>query len=195
MSLLLPVVGLVRHGETSWSRSGQHTGLTDIPLTPQGEQSAGQLGNMLANQKFALVLTSGLQRADRTCDLAGFGSEAKVDRDLVEWDYGDYEGLTTKEIETSHAGWQLFVDGCPGGETLLRVSERADRVIGRVRSVQGDVLIFSSGHFLRVLAARWLGLDAGFAKYLLLSTASYSLLGYEHGTSEPVIRQWNVTGN
>ena len=189
----LPIVCLVRHGETTWSLSGQHTGLTDVPLTPQGEQKARHLGARLTARPFAQVLTSGLQRADRTCELAGFKTIATVDSDLVEWDYGDYEGLRTTEIQKTRPGWQLFRDGCPGGESLSQVSDRADRVVHRIRSIQGDVLVFSSGHFLRVLAARWLGLHANFAQYLLLSTASFSVLGYEHSASEPVIRLWNET--
>ena len=193
MNKKLPIVCLVRHGETAWSLSGQHTGLTDLPLTPQGEQKARHLGAILTGRTFAEVLTSGLKRADLTCELAGFKTIAKVVPDLVEWDYGDYEGLRTAEIQQTRPGWQLFRDGCPGGESLPQVSERADRVVDRIRSIQGDVLVFSSGHFLRVLAARWLGQQPSFAQYLLLSTASFSILGYEHSLDEPVIRLWNET--
>jgi probable phosphoglycerate mutase len=142
---------------------------------------------------FAKVLTSPLQRAVRTCDLAGFGAVAKIDPDLVEWDYGQYEGRRTAEIHAKRPDWQLFRDGCPGGESPDQIGARADRVVGRVRAVKGGVLVFSSGHFLRVLAARWLGLDAAGGRYLLLSTASLSALGYEHHQAEPAIRLWNET--
>jgi broad specificity phosphatase PhoE len=189
----LPVVYLARHGETAWSLTGQHTGLTDLPLTQHGEQNARALGQRLTGLNFAKVFTSPLQRASRTCDLAGFGTVAEVERDLVEWDYGQYEGLRTAEIDAERPGWQLFRDGCPGGESPDQVGARADRVISRVRAVEGDTLLFSSGHFLRVLASRWLGLEPAGGKYLLLSTASLSALGYEHDRSEPVIRLWNDT--
>ncbi len=191
MDQMLPVVYSARHGETAWSLSGQHTGLTDLPLTERGEGNARQLGERLRGLTFAKVLTSPLQRAARTCDLAGYGSAAEVDHDLVEWNYGEYEGRTSAEIRTERPDWQLFRDGCPGGETLDRIGARADRVVGRVRAVEGDVLLFSSAHFLRVLAARWLGLEPGAGRYLLLSTASVSALGYEHDRSQPVIRLWN----
>jgi probable phosphoglycerate mutase len=193
MSEALPVVYLARHGETAWSLSGQHTGLTDLPLTERGERNARQLGERMRGSTFAKVFTSPLQRAARTCELAGFGAAAEVDRDLLEWDYGKYEGVRTAEIHTERPDWQLFRDGCPGGESPDQVGARADRVMGRVREVQGDVLLFSSGHFLRVLAARWLGLEPGAGRSFLLSTASLSALGYEHNLSEPVIRLWNDT--
>jgi broad specificity phosphatase PhoE len=193
MSNELPVVYLARHGETAWSLTGQHTGLTDLPLTQHGEQNARALGQRLTGLNFAKVLTSPLQRASRTCDLAGFGTVAEVERDLVEWDYGQYEGLRTAEIEAERPDWQLFRDGCPGGESPDQVGARADRVISRVRAVEGDTLIFSSGHFLRVFASRWLGLEPAGGRYLLLSTASLSALGYEHDRSEPAIRLWNDT--
>jgi probable phosphoglycerate mutase len=191
MSAPLPSVYLARHGETAWSLSGQHTGRTDIPLTERGERNAARLGERLAGLAFAQVFTSPLVRARRTCELAGFGATAEVDPDLAEWDYGDYEGRRTSEIRQSWPGWQLFRDGCPGGESLADVAARADRVLGRVRAVGGDVLLFSSGHFLRVLAARWLGLDPSAGRYFLLSTATLSILGYEHDPSEPVLRLWN----
>ena len=191
MSETLPVVYLARHGETAWSVSGQHTGLTDLPLTGRGEHNARRLGERLAGMRFAKVLASPLQRAARTCELAGFGALAEVDRDLVEWNYGEYEGRRTSEIRAERPDWQLFRDGCPGGESPHQVGARADRVVGRVRAVHGDVLIFSSGHFLRVLAARWLGLEAAAGRYLLLGTASLSALGYEHDAQEPVIRLWD----
>ena len=191
MSETLPVVYLARHGETAWSLSGQHTGLTDLPLTAQGERNARQLAQELRGRQFARVFTSPLQRAARTCELAGFGAQSEVDRDLVEWNYGEYEGLRTVEIHTKRPGWQIFRDGCPGGESPAEVGARADRVVERVRAVQRDVLIFSSGHFLRVLTARWLGLEPRAGKYFLLSTASLSALSYEHDLSQPAIQLWN----
>ena len=191
MSEALPVVYLARHGETAWTLSGQHTGLVDLPLTPAGERNASQLGQRLKGLRFAGVFTSPLQRAVRTCELAGFGSVAKVDPDLVEWNYGQFEGLRLAEILAKHLNWDLFRDGCPGGESLTQVAARADRVLKRIRALQADILLFSSGHFLRVLAARWLGLDPAGGRYLLLSTASLSVLGYEHNLSRPVIRLWN----
>ena len=191
MSELLSVVYLARHGETAWSLSGQHTGRTDLPLTERGERNAHALGERLRGLSFAKVFTSPLQRAARTCELAGFGSVAEIDPDLVEWDYGQYEGRRSAEIRVERPDWQLFRDGCPGGESPGQIGARADRVVGRVRAVKGDVLVFSSGHFLRVLAARWLGLDAAGGRYLLMSTASLSTLGYEHKLAEPAIRLWN----
>jgi broad specificity phosphatase PhoE len=191
MNAALPIVCLARHGETAWSLSGQHTGLTDLPLTERGELNARSLGRRLQGVAFAKVFTSPLKRAVRTCELAGFGVEADTDRDLLEWNYGRYEGLRTKEIQEERPGWQLFRDGCPGGETSDQVAVRADRVVERVRNVPGNVLLFSSGHFLRVFAARWLGLDAKAGRYFTLDTASLSILGYEHDRSEPVIRLWN----
>jgi broad specificity phosphatase PhoE len=193
MSEALPVIYLARHGETAWSLSGQHTGRTDLPLTERGEPNARALGERLRGMTFAKVLTSPLQRAVRTCELAGFGAVAEIDPDLVEWDYGEYEGRRTAEIHAERPDWQLFRDGCPGGESPDQIGARADRVIGRVRAIKGDVLVFSSGHFLRVFAARWLGLDASAGRYLLLSTASLSALGYEHNLTEPAIRLWNET--
>jgi len=191
MSELLSVVYLARHGETAWSLSGQHTSRTDLPLTERGERNAHALGERLRGLSFAKVFTSPLQRAARTCELAGFGSAAEIDPDLVEWDYGQYEGRRSAEIHVERPDWQLFRDGCPGGESPGQIGARADRVVGRVRAVKGDVLVFSSGHFLRVLAARWLGLDAADGRCLLLSTASLSTLGYEHKLAEPAIRLWN----
>jgi broad specificity phosphatase PhoE len=193
MSSDLPKLYLVRHGETAWSLSGQHTGRTDLPLTERGERNARSLGERLNGLTFAAVLTSPLRRAARTCELAGFGAAAEVDRDLLEWDYGRYEGRRTAEIHAERPDWQLFRDGCPGGESPQQVGVRAERLVNRVRAVRGDVLLFSSGHFLRVFAARWLGLEPGAGRYLLLSTASLSALGYEHDRSEPVIRLWNDT--
>ena len=191
MSELLPVVYLARHGDTAWTKSGQHTGLIDLPLTEDGERNAQRMGERLKGMKFAKVFTSPLQRAVRTCELAGFGTVAEKLPDLVEWDYGKYEGLGLAEILKERPDWQIFRDGCPGGESPAQVGARADRVIERVRAIAGTVLLFSSGHFLRVLASRWLalGLDAG--RYFVLSTASLSALGYEHNLSQPVIRLWD----
>jgi probable phosphoglycerate mutase len=192
MSEVFPVLYVARHGETAWSLSGQHTGLTDLPLTPNGERNARRLGERLKGMPFARVFTSPLQRAARTCELAGFGAVAETDPDLVEWNYGQYEGRRSAEILAERPDWQLFRDGCPGGESPAQVGERADRVVQRVRTVPGNVLLFSSGHFIRVLAARWLALGPEPAgKYFLLTTASLSALGYEHKFSQPVIRLWN----
>jgi broad specificity phosphatase PhoE len=187
----LPVIYLARHGETAWSLSGQHTGRTDLPLTEGGESDARALGARLSGSSFAKVFTSPLKRAARTCELAGFGETAESDPDLVEWDYGQYEGRRTADILKERPDWYLFRDGCPGGEAPDQVGARADRVIDRIRAVHGDVLLFSSAHFLRVFAARWLGLEAAGGRYLVLGTASLSILGYEHNLAEPVIRQWN----
>ena len=193
MEVSLPIVCLARHGETAWSLTGQHTGLTDLPLTERGERNAHKLGERLMGRTFARVFTSPLQRATRTCELAGFGADSTIDPDLIEWNYGQYEGLRTVDIQTQRPDWQLFRDGCPGGETVNDICERADRVVERVRTVEGNVLVFSSGHILRVLATRWLGLEPVVGKYLSLSTASLSALGYDHNLSEPAIRFWNDT--
>ena len=193
MSAPIPVTYLARHGETAWTLTGQHTGLTDIPLTERGERNARRLGERLKALKFARVFTSPLRRAFRTCELAGFAAVATADPDLVEWNYGKYEGRRTDEIRAQRPDWQLFRDGCPGGETPDEVGIRADRVVSRVRAVEGDVLLFSSGHFLRVLAARWLRLEPGAGRFFLLSTASLSALGYEHDVTQPVIRLWDDT--
>jgi broad specificity phosphatase PhoE len=190
----LPTAYLARHGETAWSLSGRHTGLTDIPLTERGESNARKLGERLRRLEFARVWTSPLQRAARTCDLAGFAATARIDPDLVEWNYGEYEGRRTVEILQERPGWHLFRDGCPGGESPADVGTRADRVIDRMRSASGNVLVFSSGHFLRVLGARWLGLPPGGGRHFMLATASLSALGYEHAVEEPVFRFWNDTG-
>ena len=189
----LPVVYLARHGETAWSLSGQHTGLTDLPLTTRGECNARRLGARLRGLEFARVFSSPLQRAKRTCELAGFSSMAEVDPDLVEWDYGEYEGLRSADIRAKRPDWEVFRDGFPGGESFDQIGARADRVVNRVRSIDGAVLLFSSGHFLRVLTARWLGLAPQDARHFLLSTASLSTLTYEHGLSQPVIGLWNDT--
>ncbi|HYZ83682.1 MAG TPA: histidine phosphatase family protein [Bryobacteraceae bacterium] len=189
----LPVVYLARHGETAWSLSGQHTGITDLPLTRRGECNARRLGERLKGLEFARVFTSPLQRAKRTCELAGFGSRAEVDRDLVEWNYGEYEGLRTADIRAKRPDWEMFRDGFPGGESFDQIAARADRIVDRVRSIDGAVLLFSSGHFLRVLAARWVGLEPQAARHFLLGTASLSSLTYEHNPSQPAIGLWNDT--
>ncbi len=191
MSEPLPTVYLARHGETAWTVSKQHTGRTDLPLTERGERNARALAGRLQGMTFAHVFTSPLQRASRTCELAGFGKVAAVDPDLVEWNYGDYEGLTTEEVHKRRPDWRLFRDGCPGGESVAQIGSRADRVIARLRALDGDALLFSSGHFLRVLAARWLGLEPSGGRYLYLGTATLSALGYEHDRADPVIRLWN----
>jgi broad specificity phosphatase PhoE len=193
MSEALPVVYLARHGETAWSLTGQHTGLTDLPLTERGQQNARSLAERLRGLTFAKVFTSPLQRAIRTCELAGFRTAAEVDRDLLEWNYGKYEGLVTADILQERPDWQLFRDGCPGGEMPEQVGARADRVVRRVRAIEGDVLLFSSGHFLRVFAARWLGLEPAAGRFFMLNTASLSALGYERNLSRPVIRLWDDT--
>ncbi len=186
-----PEVFLARHGETAWAISGQHTGLTDIPLTERGERNARSLGERLRGLSFTEVHSSPLHRATRTCELAGFEGQAKADPDLVEWDYGDYEGRRTVDIRVDAPGWFLFRDGSPGGESVEAVGARVDRVIGRLRGIEGRVLLFGHGHFFRVLAARWLGLPAGDARHFLLGTAALSVLGYEHNPEEPVVKLWN----
>lgn len=188
---VLPSVYIARHGETAWSLSGQHTGLPDLPLIEQGERNARRLGERLAGLVFEKVFSSPLQRARRTCELSGFGQAAEVDRNLVEWNYGDYEGFRTPDIVAKRPDWQLFRDGCPGGETPEQIGVRADEVLSRVRAINGNVLVFSSGHFLRALAARWLGLQPANGRFLLLNTGSLSVLGYEHSRSRPAIRLWN----
>jgi broad specificity phosphatase PhoE len=190
----LPIIFVARHGETAWSLTGQHTGLTDLPLTKHGEQNARGLATRLEGLSFAKVFTSPLQRAVRTCELAGFRSAAEVDPDLVEWDYGEYEGLRSSDILKIRPDWNLFRDGAPGGESPLQVAARADRVVSRVRPIEGNVLLFSSGHFIRVLAARWIEAESMVnSRRLMLTTASLSALGYEESRSRPVIRFWNDT--
>lgn len=191
MSEEFPIVYLARHGETAWTITGQHTGLTDLPLTERGERNARRLAERLRELTFARVYTSPLRRAARTCELAGFGAVAEIDRDLLEWNYGQYEGRLTADIHKERPDWQLFRDGCPGGESPGEVSTRADRVVKRLRAVAGDVLIFSSAHFLRAFVARWLGLEVAIGRCFMLSTASLSALGYEHNLSQPVIRLWD----
>jgi len=193
MSETFPVVYLARHGETAWTLTGQHTGLTDLPLTERGELNARRLGERLRGIPFAKVFTSPLRRAMRTCELAGFGAVAETDRDLVEWNYGQYEGRRTVDILRERPDWELFRDGCPGGESPLEIAARADRVVKRVRAVAANVLLFSSAHFLRVLATRWIGIEPINGRFLVLSTASLSVLGYENSLSQPTIRLWNDT--
>ena len=189
----LPNVYLARHGQTAWSLSGQHTGRSDIPLTPAGEQNARLLGKRLAriSEPIGLVLASPVQRARRTAELAGFGDRAEIDPDLFEWDYGKYEGRTSADIRRERPDWELFRDGVPSGETLAQVAARADRVIARVRKAGGNAILFSSGHILRVLAARWCGSDPSAGAHLLLGTASLSVLSYEHNLQEPALELWN----
>jgi probable phosphoglycerate mutase len=189
-----PVIYIARHGETAWTISGQHTGLTDLPLTPLGERNAQALGRRLEGMAFGRVFTSPLQRAKRTCALAGFESVAEVEPDLDEWDYGEYEGLRSADIRRMRPDWELFRDGAPGGESPCQVMARADQVWKRVREGKGNVLIFSSGHFIRVLAARWIGLGPSVpCMSFLLGTASLSAVGYDRDFSRPVIRLWNDT--
>jgi broad specificity phosphatase PhoE len=193
MSEELTIIYLARHGETAWSLAGRHTGLTDLPLTELGERNARRLRDLLSGLTFARVLTSPLQRARQTCELAGFGPVAEIVPDLVEWDYGEYEGRRTVEIRAERPGWQLFRDGCPGGESPQQVAARADRIVNHLRGLPGDTLLFSSGHFLRILATRWIGIDTFSARSLMLSTASLSALGYENSLEQPAIRLRNET--
>ena len=195
MSPALPRVLLARHGQTAWSLSGQHTGATDLPLTTTGQTEARSLATRLQSQRFVRVLCSPLQRAWQTCELAGFGTRAEADARLVEWHYGDYEGKTNAQILALQPHWQLFRDGCPGGESVAQVAERADSLIETLRSADGDVLLFSSGHFLRMLAVRWLGLEPTAGALLSIDTASLGMLGYEHRLQQPVIRLWNDTAH
>jgi probable phosphoglycerate mutase len=179
----------IRHGETAWSLSGQHTGTTDIPLTDNGRRLAERMRPVLAKEEFALVLCSPMQRARETCELAGLGNKAAIDHDLAEWDYGEYEGQTPRQIHESAPGWLIFRDGCPGGESPAQVGARADRVIARARAVDGDVALFAHGHVLRVLAARWIGLSAGSGQHFLLDTGTLCVLGYYRDI--PAVKVWN----
>ena len=179
----------VRHGETAWSLSGRHTGTTDIALTEKGRRLAERMRPVLAKEAFALVLCSPMQRARETCELAGLGDRAVIDPDLAEWNYGQYEGLTPKQIHEGATGWLIFQDGCPGGETPDEVGVRVDRVIARARAISGDVALFAHGHALRVLAARWIGLPAGAGQHFLLDTGTLCILGYYREV--PALRIWN----
>jgi len=183
-------VYLVRHGETEWSLSGQHTGITDIPLTENGRRVAQRLEPVLAKEPFVMVLTSPLQRARKTCELAGLGERAEVDRNLMEWNYGEYEGLTPRQIRAKSPGWMLFSDGCPGGDGPEQIGARVDRVIARVRAVEGHVALFAHGHVLRVFAARWLGLPPAAGCHFLLDTATLNILSYYRNI--PAVKRWNA---
>jgi broad specificity phosphatase PhoE len=190
---MLPRIYLIRHGETEWSLSGQHTSRTDIPLTEQGEQDARKLGERLRDLNFSQVFSSPRQRARRTCELTGLAQVAEIEPDLAEWDYGDYEGKRSADILPARPDWNLFRDGCPRGETPAQISDRADRLIVRLRVLDGNVALFSHDHFGRVLAARWIGLPVSEAQHFLLDTASFSILGYEHNLADsPVIALWNA---
>ena len=185
-------ITLIRHGETAWSITGQHTGRTDLPLTENGEHRALRLVELLRGAGFDHVLSSPLWRARRTCEIAGLGSIARTEPDLEEWDYGDFEGMTTAEICRYRTGWNVFKDGCPGGESVEQVSRRADRLLEGIRRLNGSVALFSHGQFLRVVAVRWIGLSVLEGKHLALDTASVSVLGYElHNGKIPAICLWN----
>ncbi|MBI1347304.1 histidine phosphatase family protein [bacterium] len=188
----LPIILLARHGETAWSLTGQHTGCrTDLPLTERGERNARHLGQRLEGIWMPHVFCSPLLRARRTCELAGYAEEAEIDPDLVEWDYGDYEGITTPEIRKTVPDWTVFRHGAPNGESVEQATARADRVVAKLRELNDSAILFSSGHFLRLLAARWCGWLPAQGKQLLLDTATISILGYEHTLDEPAIRLWN----
>jgi probable phosphoglycerate mutase len=192
MSSKLPKLYLARHGDTDWTDLRRKTGRTDLSLNERGEQRARQLGDRLQQFSFTRVFTSPLQRASRTCDLAGFGNVAEIDSDLVEWDYGHFEGKTTADVHQDRPGWELFRDGCPGGESPLDVARRADRFISRVFAAPGSVLAFSSGHIIRMIAARWLGLPPGDGRFFYCRPASVGVLDFEHeNKNEPVIGLWN----
>jgi broad specificity phosphatase PhoE len=194
MGSLLPRVTTVRHGETEWSMAGRHTGRTDVPLTPNGEAQARRLEPRLKALRPAHVWSSPLARARRTCELAGLGAVAQVEPDLMEWDYGEYEGLLTPEIRARRPGWDVFRDGCPGGESTGQMSARADRVIAGLKGLSGNVVVFSHGHFLRALAVRWVGLPLAAGGRLYLDPATLGALGFEHGSrEEPVLLLWNET--
>ncbi len=182
-------VMLVRHAETEWSRDGRHTGRSDIPLTEQGRAAAAALAPRLRERRFALVLVSPLRRARETCELCGLGAQARPSEQLLEWDYGDYEGLTTAQIHAARPGWSLWRDGCPGGESAADVGARADRVIAQLEHVDGDVAVFSHGHMLRVLGARWIALEPAQGGRLGLSTGGICVLGHERCT--PILARWN----
>jgi broad specificity phosphatase PhoE len=179
----------IRHGETEWSLSGQHTGTTDIPLTANGRRAAERFRPVLARKAFALILVSPMRRARETCALAGLGNAAIVDADLAEWNYGEYEGLTPEQIRATSPGWLIFRDGCPGGETPEQVGARADRAIARARAVKGHVALFAHGHVLRVLVARWIGLPAGAGQHFLLDTGTLCVLDYYQDI--PAVSVWN----
>jgi probable phosphoglycerate mutase len=183
-------VYLLRHGETEWSLNGRHTGVTDIALTENGRKLARQLQPILAEEKFVMVLSSPLQRARDTCELAGLGTLASVDRDLMEWNYGEYEGLTTDEIRQTRPDWSVFRDGCPGGESPLEIGARADRIVAKVRAVDGNVALFAHGHIFRVVAVRWINLPVSYGENFLLDTATLNVLGYYR--ESPAFKIWNA---
>lgn len=183
-------VYLLRHGETEWSLNGRHTGVTDVPLTDNGRRVARRLLPVLAKETFAVVLTSPLQRARETCELAGLGKLARIEPDLMEWNYGEYEGLTTDEIRVTRPGWSVFRDGCPGGETPEQIGARADRVLNKIRATDRNVALFAHGHILRVLAARWINLTASYGEHFLLDTATVNVLGYYR--ESPAFKIWNA---
>jgi probable phosphoglycerate mutase len=192
MSHHLPRLFVTRHGDTVWTDSHRRTGRTDLPLNEYGEERARQIGERLQQFSFSHVSTSPLQRARKTCELAGFGEVAEMDSDLVEWDYGDFEGKLTTEILEARPGWELFRDGCPGGESPHDVAARADRFIARVRTLDGDILAFSSGHIIRMIAARWLGLPPGAGRFFFCRPASVGVLAFEHKCAdEPIVALWN----
>lgn len=191
MNATFPRIVLVRHGETAWSKSGQHTGRSDIPLTAHGEFEARALAQRFAGGRFAHVFTSPLIRAARTCELAGFGAQVSAESDLVEWGYGEYEGRTTVDIRADRPDWELFRDGCPGGESLDDVSARADRLVARFLGCTGDALVFAHRDILRITAVRWLGLPVATAERLLLATTAVSILGRDRAPHRPVIELWN----
>ena len=184
---------LIRHGQTAWSLTGQHTGRTEIPLTEQGEHEARKLAELLCTVSFDHVLSSPRQRAWQTCKLVGLAEAAELEPNLAEWDYGDYEGQRTADIRQTRPDWNLFRDGCPRGESPSQVAERADRLIARLSALEGTIALFTHGHFGRALAARWIGLPISQAQHFLLNTASLSILGYDHQhIEEPVIVRWNA---
>ena len=190
MRYVEPRVHLLRHGETAWSLSGQHTGLTDLALTENGRAVAKRLAPVLGKERFELVLTSPLQRARQTCELAGLGAQATIDADLLEWNYGEYEGATPQQIRAKAPDWLIFRDGCPGGESPAQIRGRVDRLIAKVRAVDGNAALFGHGHLLRVLAARWLDLPVAGGSHFLLDTATLSVLGYYHGIG--AVKCWNM---
>jgi broad specificity phosphatase PhoE len=190
MKKTITQIFLIRHGETEWSLTGQHTGTTDIPLTENGRRVAKLFEPLSAKESFALVLTSPLERARTTCELAGLGSQAEINRDLMEWNYGEYEGLTSQQIRAKSPEWMLFRDGCPGGESPEQVGARVDRLIARVRAVDGQVALFAHGHILRVLAARWLGFPVAAGSHFMLDTATLSVLSYYRDI--PAVKRWNA---
>jgi broad specificity phosphatase PhoE len=192
MATQLPKLFLARHGDTAWTDSHQHTGRTDLPLNERGEEHARQLGERLRAFTFAGVFTSPLRRASKTCELAGFGAKPEVDPDLIEWDYGRFEGQRTSDVLKEWPGWELYRDGCPGGESPEDVAMRADRFIARVHNINGDVLAFSSGHIIRMIAARWAGLTPAAGRVFFCRPASVGVLGFERESrDQPIIRLWN----